>query len=80
MFRRTGFPVSIIFSLGKKLGVDFINDSTSCYYPKIKNDKLISCGKCGCCLYKNNALKMIKEKDRVGDANTFINKYVKPYT
>lgn len=68
-----------VFSIGKKLGVDFITDSTSCYYPKIKSGKLISCGKCGCCLYKTNALKMIEEKDKVGNVNVFINKYIKPY-
>jgi 7-cyano-7-deazaguanine synthase len=68
-----------IFSLGKKLGIDFINDSTSCYYPKIKDGKVVSCNSCGCCQFKNTALKMIKEKDFIGDVDTFINKYVKPF-
>ena len=68
-----------IFSLGERLGIDFNNDSVSCYYPKIRDGKVIPCHSCGCCQFKDTALRMIKERDFIGDIDIFINKYVLPF-
>jgi len=51
-----------IVSLGLKLGVPY-KYVTSCYYPKIENNKIISCGECGCCQFRLAAFKMLGEKD-----------------
>lgn len=68
-----------IVSLGKKLGVKY-ELCCSCYYPSIKDNKVVHCGECGCCSFRNTSFKMCEEKDYVGEKEEFINKYVLAYT
>jgi 7-cyano-7-deazaguanine synthase len=51
-----------IISIGLKLGVPY-EYVTSCYYPKLKNNKIISCGECGCCQFRLGAFAMLGVKD-----------------
>lgn len=51
-----------IISLGLSLGVPY-EYVCSCYYPKIKNNKLYACGECGCCQFRLLAFKMLGVKD-----------------
>lgn len=69
-----------VIALGKELEIDF-EEVVSCYYPKIIDNKLIRCHKCGCCVYIDNALKMNKEKEVIkkGELDDWINKYIKNY-
>lgn len=52
-----------IIRLGLYLYGDFTN-TVSCYYPRY-DDKhgVINCGKCGCCLYRERAFKMVGIQD-----------------
>lgn len=68
-----------IVALGKKLGIDY-DKTVPCYHPKIVDNKIVRCHKCGCCSFADNAYKMCKEKDFIGDKETFITKYVQSYT
>jgi 7-cyano-7-deazaguanine synthase in queuosine biosynthesis len=67
-----------IVELGQKIGVpyDYI---CSCYYPKVKDGKIIHCKKCGCCQFKYAAFKMVQERQIITDTNDFINKFVRRY-
>ena len=69
-----------IVALGRKIGVKY-DLICSCYYPKIEDGKVVHCGECGCCSFRENAFKMCDEREIIkGDINIFINKYVKNYT
>jgi 7-cyano-7-deazaguanine synthase in queuosine biosynthesis len=68
-----------IVELGQKLDIDYDAYTCSCYYPKLEGSKIISCHSCGCCQYRDNALKMVAEKKRIKNLDIFIDKYVKPY-
>ena len=67
-----------VVELGQKIGVPY-EYICSCYYPKIRNGKIIHCEKCGCCQYKSAAFKMVEERQTITDVNEFIDKYVKKY-
>jgi 7-cyano-7-deazaguanine synthase len=80
-----------IVELGIKLGVPF-EHVCSCYYPKLENGKIISCGKCGCCQFRMVSFKMIGQDDpatyekqltkkikMVECGKVDVEKYVKPF-
>ncbi|MAH51933.1 hypothetical protein CMI37_39310 [Candidatus Pacearchaeota archaeon] len=67
-----------IVELGKKIKVPF-EHTCSCYYPQVIGEEVLVCGKCGCCQFRVNAFKMVKEKSYVEDVDKFIEKYVKPF-
>jgi len=51
-----------IVQLGLNLGVPF-DYVCSCYYPKLIDNKIVVCGKCGCCQFRFSSFKMLGFKD-----------------
>ena len=64
-----------IVELGTKLEVPY-EYICSCYYPTLKNDKIIHCKECGCCQFKHTAFEMIKEREVINDVDKFIESYI----
>lgn len=64
-----------IVELGIKIGVNY-DLICSCYYPKIKNNKIVHCEKCGCCSFRLDAFKIVKEKTFINNVNKYIKKYI----
>ena len=48
--------------LGLTLGVPY-DLVCSCYFPKLKDGKVVVCGRCGCCQFRFSSFKMLKVKD-----------------
>lgn len=66
-----------VYQVGLDLKVPYIN-VVSCYYPKIKNGKIIPCYNCGCCQYREAGFKMIGIYDEQNPKNrVLIEKNVK---
>lgn len=67
-----------IVALGQLIGADY-GLTCSCYYPKVVDDKVEHCHKCGCCQFRDAALEMVEERDFIPDADIYISKYVLPF-
>jgi len=52
-----------IVKIGLGLSVPF-HYVCSCYYPKLVDDNIVVCGKCGCCQFRFSAFKMLGYKDK----------------